>query len=128
MMWLVFVGAGLGGVARWGVGLWLPRTEAGAFPSATLVVNVVGCLVIGLVAGALAAGWREGWSGRDAVRAFVIVGLLGGFTTASSVAWETLQLASVSPARALLYVMLTNTLGLGAAWSGLAAARALMAP
>ncbi len=90
MTWLlVGVGGALGSMARHGVNHLVQRV-GDTFPLGILIVNVSGSTVIGLVAGLLAAG-RLHLEG-DA-RLFVIVGLLGGFTTFSSFSLDTLALA-----------------------------------
>ena len=82
---MVFVGGGIGSVLRYFVALAIPSA---AFPWATLAVNVVGSLAIGLF-----GGWsvRFGWS--DAARLALTVGLCGGFTTFSTFSKESLALA-----------------------------------
>jgi fluoride exporter len=80
----VFVGGGLGAVARYGVGTLLAR---GSFPFATLGVNLLGSLCMGLVIGALllrtdATVWRL----------FLATGFIGGFTTFSAFAFDSLTL------------------------------------
>ena len=91
MTWIaVAVGGANGSVARHAVnhvvhGSWLTRR----FPAGTLVVNVVGCFVIGLLAGLLAA---ERIAPRLYWREFVFVGLLGGFTTFSTFGLDTFLL------------------------------------
>jgi fluoride exporter len=93
----VFVGGGLGAVARYGLGAVVAR---GAFPFATLGINLIGSLGIGLVIGALllrddATIWRL----------FLATGLMGGFTTFSAFALDTvtlMQRAAFLPA--LVYV------------------------
>ena len=92
MTWLaVAVGGAMGSVARQAVnqlvhGHWLMAR----FPAATVIVNLAGCLVIGLLAGLLAS---ERISLRLPWREFVFVGLLGGFTTFSTFGLDTLLLA-----------------------------------
>ena len=90
-MLALWVGAGgvLGAVARYLVVAWLNGATGGAaFPYGTLAVNAVGCLVIGLVAGL--------WDGHRPLsaeaQAFLIVGVLGGFTTFSAFGIETVRL------------------------------------
>ena len=111
-MWLwVFVGGGLGALGRFGLSQLMPRS-AGGFPWATLAANMVGALLIGLLAGYLAQ--------RAGLRAFWIVGILGGFTTFSAFSIETLDLMQQRGAGlALIYIALTLILGLGACWIGL---------
>lgn len=120
---LVGLGGALGAALRYLVGGAVQRLDpTGSFPFGTLAVNVLGCLAIGLTAGLVEM--RHGLG--PAVRLFLLVGLLGGFTTFSSFAWETLELArgAALPA-AFANVALQVVLGLGAAWTGLAATRLL---
>lgn len=117
---LLLAGAGgfLGSAGRYLVGGWLHRALPGvAFPIGTLAVNVSGCFLIGLVAGLAEA--RQAF-GPD-LRVFLLIGVLGGYTTFSSFAYETLALArDAELARALVNVAAQVVLGLGAAWLGFA--------
>ena len=112
------VGAGgfLGSSMRYLVGGWVHRLAPGsAFPFGTLVVNLTGCFVIGWL-GALFE-MRQALS-ADA-RLFLMLGVLGGYTTFSSFAYETLALTRDAEfGRALLNVTAQCALGLGAAWLG----------
>ena len=82
MTWLaVFVGGAVGSVARHAINLAAPRVFGSATPYATAAVNLSGSLLIGMLAGALAANRI---SMTPAERALVFTGLLGGFTTFSS--------------------------------------------
>jgi CrcB protein len=89
---MVFAGGGAGAVLRYQVGRsltgWLGPAAVTAFPWATLIVNVVGSLAMGLLAGMLA---RHG-AGGEHWRLLVGVGLLGGFTTFSSFSLELMLL------------------------------------
>ena len=90
---LVLVGTGgaLGSMARHGVGMAITRiSPTRVVPYATMTVNLVGCLVIGLLAGLVAS---QRLTMPPAVRAFVFVGVLGGFTTFSSFGLDTFTLA-----------------------------------
>ena len=80
----VFIGGGAGSVLRYLIGRWI---GSATFPWATLGVNAVGSLAIGLF-----GGWavRLGWS--ETVRLALIVGLCGGFTTFSTFSKESLAL------------------------------------
>jgi CrcB protein len=105
---MVFMGAGTGGVARFAVGEalreWMPRATS-AFPWPTLLINVSGCLAIGLLAPVL----------KDDAKALVIVGILGGYTTFSAFGRETLELWTTGRSgAALAYVAASVTLGLAA--------------
>jgi CrcB protein len=106
---LVFVGGGIGSVCRYAMAAALQRNAPGPFPVGTFSVNLVGCFAIGLV-GAL--GLERAALSPEA-RTFLMVGILGGFTTFSSFAWETLGLLSVKDVlRATLYVGGSVFLGL----------------
>ncbi len=87
---LIFVGAGVGGVLRHGVNVGCARFCGVAFPWGTLTVNVVGSLAMGLIVGWLAARAGEGWS--EALRLFLTTGILGGFTTFSAFSLDSVLL------------------------------------
>lgn len=90
--WAVFLGAGLGGVARYGLGLWVAKYWEGTFPLGTLAVNLLGALLMGVLVGAL-AGWGSAYGQPPVlVRTFLATGVLGGFTTFSAFALETMLL------------------------------------
>lgn len=84
---LVAIGSGLGGVLRYLVPSWIGAAKG--FPWATLTVNVVGSLLIGLLSGLLA---RHGGSSAESIRAFAVVGFCGGFTTFSTFSSETFRM------------------------------------
>ncbi|MGY1606123.1 fluoride efflux transporter CrcB [Geodermatophilus sp. SYSU D00700] len=85
---LAALGGALGALARWGVAEALPARDGG-WPWATLLVNLTGCLLIGVLVGALARRSPEpAWA-----RPFLAVGLLGGYTTYSAFAVEVVGLA-----------------------------------
>ena len=85
---IVFIGAGIGGALRHGVNLGAARMFGHGFPLGTLVVNVLGSFLIGLLAGYFA--WRTGISQH--MRLFLTTGLLGGFTTFSAFSLDTVLL------------------------------------
>jgi CrcB protein len=88
---LVGIGGALGSIARHGVGVAIARaTPANVTPYATMTVNLVGCLAIGVLAGLVASHRLVIGAGT---RAFVFVGVLGGFTTFSSFGLDTFTLA-----------------------------------
>lgn len=76
---VVALGGALGAVARWGVGLALPPSP-GTFPLGTFLINVVGCLLMGV----LVVVVTEVRDTHPLVRPFLGVGVLGGFTTFST--------------------------------------------
>lgn len=119
MVWLaIAVGGALGSVARHGVNVLIHgRWPTARFPFATLIVNVAGCLIIGLLAGlimserlALRFYWRE----------FLFVGILGGFTTFSTFGLDTITLARTHSISAAIWnVMAQVVLGLLAVQTGM---------
>lgn len=89
-LWVALGGA-LGSMARFGLSGLAARTLGAGFPWGTLIVNVAGSLVIGVAAALMTADGRPLVAG-DA-RSFVVVGVLGGFTTFSAFSLETFDLA-----------------------------------
>ena len=88
MSWLlVFVGGGLGSLARHGINRAGLALIGPGFPWWTMAVNVAGSFLIGLLAG-LFGGWETGQSAR----LFLITGFLGGFTTFSAFSLDALAL------------------------------------
>ena len=119
MQSIVLVGLGgfIGSIARYLLGgLVLQMTAQDRFPAGTFVVNVLGCLVIGLLAGAFE---RHPGFGPD-VRLFLFTGLLGGFTTFSAFGLEAVVLLRRGElATAALYAGGSVVLGIAAVWVGL---------
>jgi CrcB protein len=117
----VAAGGAIGSAVRFGVGEWARRLPAlAAFPWATLGINVAGSLALGAM-----AGWTLATPTASAqLRAFTIIGLLGGFTTFSTFAFEGVTLfQGGQPGRAVGYAVLSVILSLGAAALGLALTR-----
>ena len=113
---LVGFGGFLGSVLRYGVGGMVGRLKAGwTFPLETLLINAAGCVVLGLLA-ALSES-RGVFSGST--RAFLFIGLLGGFTTFSTFGYETFQLLRGGQwSAAALSTVLQILLGIGGVWVG----------
>jgi CrcB protein len=120
---LVGLGGMLGSMLRYLVGTLVLELKRGdLFPYETLAVNVTGCLAIGFLTG---LAELRGLFGAEA-RAFLLVGVIGGFTTFSSFGYETLQLLRDGQhAAALASVGLQLGLGLGCVWLGDTIARML---
>ena len=115
---LVAAGGALGAVARYGFGRILP---VGGWPYATLTVNVVGGLLMGLLAGWLAF---RGGASQESIRLFAAVGVLGGFTTFSAFSLETaLMIERRQLGLAAAYVGLSVVLSVAALFIGLMIAR-----
>ncbi len=115
----VMVAGGLGSGARYMVGQWAGQALGMSFPYGTLIVNLVGCFLLGAVVQLSASG---SWS--PDLRAAIATGFLGGFTTYSSFNQETLALLTGGAAGATIaYVAVTIAGGLAAGLLGLALAR-----
>jgi CrcB protein len=86
----LYVGLGgfIGAILRYGIGQWIARAEARAFPLATLGVNVLGSFLIGL----LMSLFLERQSFSEEMRLLLVTGLLGSLTTFSTFSWETVEL------------------------------------
>jgi len=100
----VGLGGAIGACARFGVAQWVPVGQSGGFPWPTFIVNTVGALLIGF-----AVGWvgQSGWF-IDYGRAFLVTGVLGGFTTFSAFSLEVVQLAQAGFAtQAVAYALLS---------------------
>jgi CrcB protein len=121
---LVFLGAGIGGVLRHGVNLVSPRWFGAGFPAGTLLINVLGSALMGLIAGWLAFKTQAGWSQH--ARLFLTTGILGGFTTFSAFSLDAVLLWERGEAGlAAAYVIGSVVLSLAALFAGLALVRSL---
>jgi fluoride exporter len=115
---LLLIGAGgfIGSVLRYVVGgVVQTLSQSVAFPYGTLTVNILGCFCIGFLSELLDT---RAFIGTD-TRAFLVVGVLGGFTTFSAFGNETMNLIREGEAAlALMNVGTQVLLGLGAVWLG----------
>ena len=119
---VVFIGAGLGGVARYAIGTRFQADGTG-FPWPTLVINVSGSLLLGFVYAML-----DGSSASPEWRTFLGIGVLGGYTTFSTFSHETLRLAQHGEwQRAGLYALASVLFGVAATLMGLRVASTLLA-
>ena len=118
---IVGLGGFVGSSLRFVISGWVQRVDpVSQFPYGILTVNVIGCLLIGLLGGL--AEFRGVLDPGQ--RLFLLIGILGGFTTFSTFAFETFELAQdAETVRALLNTMLHVVLGFGAAWLGYVVAR-----
>jgi len=104
----VAVGGGVGSIARYFIAIGAEKLTAANFPFGTLGANLLGSLLIGLF-----------WSYFDRIhissefRLFIFTGFLGGFTTFSTFARETVQFFKAGePIHGIAYMLLSNVLGL----------------
>ena len=87
----IFIGGGLGSLARWWFGGWIAHNVGETFPWGTLVVNITGSFIIGLFA--TVTGPEGRWLASASFRQFFMLGICGGYTTFSSFSLQTLTLA-----------------------------------
>jgi CrcB protein len=116
---VVLAGAGFGGLARYTLGTWIMAKYGGRFPLGTFVINLSGAFFIGLAMTLL----TERLQPHPNWRLFLVVGVLGGYTTFSSFEYETLQTVRDGERwMGLLYVAGSVLLGYLAVWLGAALA------
>ena len=119
---VVFLGAGLGGALRHGVNRAALAWFGPAFPYGTLIVNLAGGLLMGVLAELLLV---KGGGSQD-LRLFLATGLLGGFTTFSAFSLDAALMWQRSDYAALgLYIGASVLLSVVALFAGMAAVRAL---
>ncbi|AKQ42675.1 camphor resistance protein CrcB [Aurantiacibacter atlanticus] len=121
----VALGGGIGALARYQMGrlmtAWMGAPAMGVFPWATLAVNTIGSVAMGLLAGWLVRSTPEN---ADQLRLLLGVGLLGGFTTFSAFSLELAMLIQREQVMiAGLYIMLSIGLGVTGMLFGLATTR-----
>ncbi len=107
---VIFLGAGLGGVARYALSVWVQTAAGTAFPWGTLLINTTGSFVLAVLYAAL-----DGTAAAPEWRAFLGIGLCGGYTTFSTFSYETVRLVQDGEwTRATLYVVASVFLSLAA--------------
>lgn len=123
-LWLAVAGGGaVGATARYGVSVLSGRLFGPALPWGTLTVNVLGCFLMGLL-----VHWLVGREPNPmALRAFLAVGVLGGFTTFSAFALDAFVLyRDKTVIMAAAYVLASVSLSVGGLVAGLFVGRALL--
>jgi fluoride exporter len=111
---LVFAGGAIGSPARYLTDRYVQSRHGGPFPLGTLVVNLVGCLILGVIAGGVA---KSGWPADT--KSLLGTGFCGGLTTFSTFSVETVELVSKKlTATAALYVLVSVALGIALAALG----------
>ena len=110
----VFIGAGLGGLARYALSTWVHASTGAGFPWGTLIVNVSGSMLL-----AFSYALLDGTAAAPEWRAFLGVGILGGYTTFSTFSYEAMRLLQDGESvPALLYMLSSVLLSLGGAILG----------
>ncbi len=112
---VVLAGAGLGGLMRYVAGTWIMAKYGGRFPLGTFIINITGSFLIGV----LMTLFTERLPPHPNWRLFLVVGVLGGYTTFSSFEYDTLQaVRDGERLMALLYVMGSVVVGYCGVWLG----------
>jgi CrcB protein len=114
---LIGLGSFIGGISRYLLSQVIQLKVASAFPYGTLIVNIIGCFLIGIVYGLFErSGITNEW------RLILATGLIGGFTTFSAFSLESLKLIRDGQAgSALIYILCSVVIGLAATYGGVMA-------
>ncbi len=122
-IFFIFIGAGLGGVLRYGISNSVYLLFDQRFPFGTLIVNVSGCFLMGLLFVLLLNRFHQ--MGSE-LKALLLVGMLGGYTTFSSFSIETINLfENGEGVSAILNIFLSIGACLVATWIGVVLGRSL---
>lgn len=121
VMW-VGLGGGAGSLLRWQIGRMVGERYHGGFPLGTFIINVSGAFVIGYLSVLFAVDWRDRFGAP--LNAGVLTGILGGYTTFSSMQLDALKLSDAQRSvTAIAYLAGSVVAGLLAAAGGAALAR-----
>ena len=123
MLAIIAAGSAIGGVLRYLVSLAFVQRFGPGFPLGTLTVNLTGCFLIGI---AIELSQTRLFGGWQYWRPFAATGILGGYTTFSTFALETLTFAGEGAfIDALVYALVSVVIGVLAAYAGVVTVRML---
>lgn len=119
MRWIhlawVAIGGAFGAVLRIGIGLWIQRNSKSEFPWGTLLVNLIGCFLIGILFVLLNTKWKE-----VSLKYLFIGGFCGSFTTFSAFSMELfLLMKGIKWKDAIFYFSYSILLGIIMVWLGI---------
>ncbi|MFK8251863.1 fluoride efflux transporter FluC [Ancylobacter terrae] len=121
ILW-VGLGGGVGSLLRWRVGRFIDERVSTPFKLGTFVINVSGAFVIAYLSASLAFGWEHRYG--NVISSLVLTGVLGGYTTFSTMQLDAVQMASARRhGLAIVYLVASVGTGLLAAAAGVALAR-----
>ena len=114
ILFIIGLGSFIGGICRYLLSVFVISKWSGTFPLGTLIVNVVGCFLIGIL-----LGINQKMNLSTEMKLFFATGLLGGFTTFSAFSVEAITLIRNGNAgQAFLYIACSMVLGLSATFLG----------
>ncbi len=120
---IIGMGGAIGSILRYSTGVFIAKQFPNTIPTGTLFVNIIGCLIIGILIGF----FDKYQLIHNQWKLLLITGFCGGFTTFSSFAAENLNLINNGQViQAILYIILSVLLGLFAVWAGLALVKTLV--
>ncbi len=113
---LVGIGGGIGSIFRYLTSVFVAKYYANSFPLATLIANILGCFLIGIIMGFLS----KSQFGSQDLKWLLVTGFCGGYTTFSAFGYENINLMqNGNSALAFGYIALSIIIGLFAVWLGL---------
>ena len=114
-LFLIGLGGGIGSVLRYLTSVVIEKYYATVFPLATLIINIFGCLLIGVIMGVLAKNQVT----DSAMKWLLVTGFCGGFTTFSAFGYENIRLLQNGNIfLPFVYISSSIILGLGSVWLG----------
>jgi len=116
ILFLIALGGGIGSVFRYLTSIAVQKYYSSIFPLATLITNILGCLLIGIIMGLL----EKNQMTDSNLKWLFVTGFCGGYTTFSAFGYENVSLfQNNNPALAILYIGASVMAGLFAVWLGL---------
>lgn len=114
---LVGAGGGIGSLLRWWIGRLVGESYHGKFPLSTFIINISGAFVIGFLSRYFSIEWDDRYG--TFLQSAILTGLLGGYTTFSSMQLDALKLTQTKQKLlALFYLLISVLFGLAAAFIG----------